>query len=745
MTQAHEVFSKAIPVWISGREWEANLSAGFAFDFLMQPGCETILRVTGSTLYRVFMNGRLIHYGPARAAHGFFRVDEVKLEGPPGKTRLTIEVAGYNCASYYTLNHKSFLCAEILCNGIVVAYTGHTVSARVTDERSGTSMRYSFQRAFTEIWRLNNAQDTVYDAGVDAVDVDWMFIPRGLPYPAFDRRISARPINCGYFVRDTGAPMKNFWYMKENGPPDAPFYELQQLRFAKTLDVPSAGDLSIEAGEYAVFKLPKNNNGFIASQIVAKTDSTLWFVFDEMMEDDIVNGLRMTCVNIVQYDLKASNSPYQTLSFESYGFQYIMCVVKSGGIAVNSLGLVEYGYPLCGNTVFECGDTDLEAIFRAAVETYRQNTMDVFMDCPTRERAGWLCDSYFTAQSAQFFSGCAHVERAFMENYTLPQRFPGIPQGMLPMCYPAEHPNGNFIPQWALWYIIELYDYFKRDSSDKPEKFRKVCYDLLGWMKRYLNADGLLEGLPGWNFIEWSKANEFVQDVSYPTNMLYKRALEYVGMIYRDDALIRQAEEIRGIIIDQSFNGHFFVDNALRDERGILNGTQNITEVCQYYAFFFEVAKDEDRFAALRDTVIHKLGPFRTLPGIAPANAFIGYYLRLSLLLKWRKYSQAIDECKLYFLKMAKATGTLWELDSAKASLNHGFASFAGVVLVKCITGVADINERERIITIDKEHCSSAAVSVRIGCGGRMLEIHRDTAHGTTTYEFPEGYSIQYL
>ena len=31
-----------------------------------------------------------------------------------------------------------------------------------------------------------------------------------------------------------------------------------------------------------------------------------------------------------------------------------------------------------------------------------------------------------------------------------------IPQGMLPMCYPSDHVNGNFIPNWAMWFVIEL-------------------------------------------------------------------------------------------------------------------------------------------------------------------------------------------------------------------------------------------------------------------------------------------------
>ena len=30
---------------------------------------------------------------------------------------------------------------------------------------------------------------------------------------------------------------------------------------------------------------------------------------------------------------------------------------------------------------------------------------------------------------------------------------------MLPMCYPADHYDGNFIPNWAMWFVLELEEY----------------------------------------------------------------------------------------------------------------------------------------------------------------------------------------------------------------------------------------------------------------------------------------------
>ena len=68
---------------------------------------------------------------------------------------------------------------------------------------------------------------------------------------------------------------------------------------------------------------------------------------------------------------------------------------------------------------------------------------------------------------------------------------------------------------------------------------------MLNCLDGYVNADGLLEGLPGWNFVEWSRCNDWVQDVSYPTNFLYSRVLKAVGEMYGDAALLARCAQVR--------------------------------------------------------------------------------------------------------------------------------------------------------------------------------------------------------
>ena len=154
------------------------------------------------------------------------------------------------------------------------------------------------------------------------------------------------------------------------------------------------------------------------------------------------------------------------------------------------------------------------------------------MDCPSRERAGWLCDSYFTGRVEFVLSGKSRIERNFIENYLLPAEFKDIDKGMLPMCYPADHRNHNYITNWAMWFVLELEEYLKRTGDRATiDRARTRIYELVAFFRPYLNEDGLLEKLPKWVFVEWSRANKLVQDVSYPSNMLYAEMLDVVARL----------------------------------------------------------------------------------------------------------------------------------------------------------------------------------------------------------------------
>ena len=182
-------FMSALPVWPEGRSTEMNVFVEFRAAFA-QPDRPTaaILRLTGATQYRIHVNGEFAGFGPARAGHGFYRLDEIDLTQwlRHDKNEVVIEVAGYNANSYSLLDQPSFLQAEVVLDGKVIAATGVSgFDARVRPDRIQKVQRYSFQRPFSEVWLVPGpAPQPVSCTIVEPKPL----APRRVPYSTFQVR-----------------------------------------------------------------------------------------------------------------------------------------------------------------------------------------------------------------------------------------------------------------------------------------------------------------------------------------------------------------------------------------------------------------------------------------------------------------------------------------------------------------------------------------------------------------------------
>lgn len=690
------MFKKASPVFLKDLSRTMNVSAVFTCEL---PACSApaVLRLTGAARYRAYLNGELLIYGPARAAHGYARVDCLPLDLAQGGV-LRIDVAGYNCRSFDGVMHESFVLAEVECDGRIIAATGHDFDSFINASRLRKVMRFSYQRHFSEVYR---GWDELEPCEQQPVPLNLSFLPRETPLPCMDilplgtwaargtftvgERVEA---DCRFI---SGVPEHSDGYVRSELEA-TPYDDYLSLEFQGELEPQAFAPCELNAGEYAMGDFGRVHTGFMRAGIDVLSDTELIIAYEDYCLNAYVptDRLRGQYIHMTTHYLAPGH--YELENFDPIDLRYMQFTVLSGCVRVVSASMRTFMHPQCARGLLNSGDAMLDEIYGAAVETYRQNALDVFMDCPTRERAGWLCDSYYTAQAEYAFTGDNAIERAFLRNFVQAGALDGLPKGMLPMCYPADVMNGEFIPQWAMWYVLELEGALKRSPSLDKEYFRKLCYDLLDMLKGCLNSDGLLERLPGWGFVEWSRCNQWTQDVNYPTNFLYSRVLKAVGNIYGDSALTAQGERVCAETVRQSFDGEFFTDNAVRGEDGVLRSTGNTSETGQYYALHFGGIDISDaRYAVLRHAFTDVFGPDHSAYAqlgrdIEPSNAFMGIYLRMETLLEYGMNERVLSEIKGFFGGMARLTGTLWEHAHVYGgSLNHGFASFAGVAILRAL------------------------------------------------------------
>ena len=692
-------------IWVNERpgfgDSPYNVTARFTGEFSWKEGDpEPVLRATGSSFYKVFVNGRFAFAGPARGPKGWYREDEVPL-GPwlrSGRNEVSFTVVGYNEPSYYLLDQPPFLRAEVVADGKTLWSTSRAQARGSYDRRRRRRVsRYSFQRPAGEAYDL--ASEWPMEVPVDVVELpDVKLLPRRAPMPefrltepmrtvwrgraAFDRTGRKPSDRCVTAVRNAATGYRGY---EEAELEVNLFDEMHRIGTLSSGPCDENGRLTLADGEQLCFALPYLDTGFIGiGGVTALRGGRLVAQFDEILVSNRLDVARSGCANIVIWDLpECGRTDLET--FEPYAFKYLVLTAVGGEVSFDAPRLREYVHPLDTESAAAVPPGRYENVLRAARRTFAQNAVDCFTDCPGRERAGWLCDSFWTARVAYALSGTTEMEYLVLENYALPERFDGIEEGMVPMCYPADHPDGNFIPNWAFWFVLELEEFARVRHGDPAlvEKLRPRVLKLMDWFAKHENSDGLLEKLPGWNFIEWSKANEFTYDVNYPANMTYAAVLEAVSRLYGGAAFAAKAARVREKVREQSWNGRFFRDHAVRED-GKLVVRDDVTETCQYYAFFFGTATRETHPELWR-TLREEFGPDRRAkglhPGVWPSNAFIGNYLRLELLRLAGLRDQVRREIGGYFDKMADLTGTLWEHDNTTASCCHGFASYVMLLL----------------------------------------------------------------
>lgn len=703
------IFVEAKPVWGSGLSEEKNITLGL-YKKVNIPKGKVVLKVATSGFYRVFINGKFSYYGPARCAHGFYRADEIVLDLQEDCCHIAIQVVNYFVNSFYQIKQKGFIQVELLAKNRVEAATGidgKNFELFILNERVRKIQRYSYQRTFSECynlsedfcsWHYGKFGDNISKIET-VVTEDKVIINRNIPLNTFpvaypDYKVGKGKVITGQkpdvyrkdrsLVNINNQDNDGLQGFFESELDEHLSDEVQEFAYSDfmTLEQQYNNISELDNNDFEILSFACEKTGFITADIESCCDTNLYFLFDEILTPcGDVDPLRMECCNVIKLNLKKGY--YNFISIEPVGVKYLKLICLKGKAVLKNIRITETICPIPVSNKYRSNDANINKILSAAEETFVQNSFDIFTDCPTRERAGWLCDSFFLGRAEYEFTGSNLIERNFLENYMLPDDFENIDDGMLPMCYPSDSKNQRFIPNWAMWFVLELYEYWQRTQDTE---FILLCkdriYKLLDWFRQFENSSGLLERLPGWVFIEWSKANKFVQDINYPSNMLYAKSLETIGILYKDATLIKKADKLRKLIAQRSYNGEFFEDNEVYID-GILQKCGNTTETCQYYAFFTGVATPE-LYPELWNTLVTKFGPSKEeslYPKVYPSNAFVGNFLRLELLKDNRLYRQLIDEIKKYFLYMAETTGTLWEHIDTHASCNHGFASYISYLI----------------------------------------------------------------
>ena len=687
-------------VWAEGQKNQMNRAFAFVLDLGKKQMGEICL--SAASCYKVIADGKLMGFGPNRTAHGYARAAVY----PFNAQYITVEVQSHFVPNFCWVKREPFF-ACVLKTESGKEHFAEDFNCFALSDRVQKVRRYSFQRGFCETYINEKDRTALYfckpQNAFPRVKTEKAELPHLLPSetlnPALSEIFAEKVIDSGYcktspeiavYVDRTetliGTVIEGF---QRGEWQDFSTDEISRITY---LSGAKSGDYAYETLDFS-----RIVTGIVEVEIIAGNAGEVFFAFDEILSGEklkTIKPFRGGTANVFKWTVKKAGV-YNLSAFEPYAFRYAN-VITSAGVKAN-VKVRAYENPEAGKMLFECDDKKIEQIMEAARHTFAHNAVDLLTDCPSRERAGWLSDSFFSSVAERVFTGDNKVERAFLQNYILADKS-GHPKGMIPRCYPADYyEEDGFIPNWSLWYILEIYKYFTQYGYDETvEKSRANVEGILNYFVDFENEFGVLEDLKGWIFVEWSAANnsDHINGINVPSNACYYASLFAAAKVYGIKGLKEKAEKVKDYLLKNAYVDGFFVDNLIRNEKGDIIPTENYTETCQYYMFFFKCA-DKHTHKELFDKMLNEYGKSdSSVSGgnpvkkqLTPSNMIYGVYMRLELLMREQKRVELLNECVRYFYDMTQKTGTLWENNTASASCDHGFASYVSRFIIYALFG----------------------------------------------------------
>lgn len=685
-------------IWAEGKLNEKNISLVFTLSLENKQKCE--MKIAGGSCFKVFADGKFIGFGPNRAAHGYARVINYQFEAK----NIAVEIVGYNIKSFWLIKQPPFFWCDLKTEE--KNYTHNDFTCRILTDRVQKVPKFSYQRCFSEVYSYNGSRG-------DYSSFPTTLTQSSVEYKELESYTENVNLNVLYpnFLREGRAYLdeeKPVWRDRqhENIGKEIDGFTIEEWEDQAIDDLSKTVFSNKGNGKYFLYDFGRAITGFIGFTIKVEKPSVVYIEFDEMLvpEENGNGGLkfyRNCCANSAKWTLKTAGE-YDLSTFEPYTVRFLrITIFNLDKTSVEKIEfkpyVIDYENPQSKRLKFSVADADVEKILEAARNTIAQNSADILTDCPSRERAGWLADSYFSSVAERAFTGYNKAEKAHLENYAYSDRT-GYPKGIIPMCYPADN-FGDYIPNWCMWYVYEIVKYAKTYGKDElVDKSYETVKGIVNYFDGKTNEFGLLENLEGWRFIEWSDANKWdrVCGVNVPSNFCWSACLTEAGKLFGEQKWVQAGEKAKKAVLELGYDGKFFVDNLVR-EGGQLVRTNHYTEVCQYYGFWFNIIDKKD-YPELYAELMNNLGLNRKegyLPEVGKPNAIFGIYMREDLWMREGERRKLYEECKGYFLQMAEKTGTLWENVSSNASLDHGFAAYVVKWIIYALTGY-DVEKDEQ-------------------------------------------------
>jgi len=669
--------------------------------------------ITADTLYRLWVNGRYVMYGPARSSVGKATIDPVDISRylKQGANTVLVDAFYGNIMFEALAQAPGFLCElEIEANGRSEVI-GTDASWEACEDKTWNrgAPKFSFQRGWVEDIDARLESSAKWQPAVVLGKVGmapWKAVEmRDVPLPESG---DVKPASVASMQRSDGPdqqPLAEKWVDRLNSEP---------LSIVDQADVNPAGVTAKGRGSVTLpgkgfsvtYDMGVAEVGFVGFEVTGNAGDVIELVWGERLRDKTLAprpNQGLSAVQSMRYVLKDGRQTF--MGFTAQLVRYLRVVNRSeGSVKLHKLWITRHCFGGRSTGDFQCSDEAINQIYAAARLTLKLNTLDTFMDCPSRERGGWFHDSYWSALAAYTMFGDVSVSRRMVRQGADSQDDPDRvgPPGTVAMVYPANIRDcPDMIPGQELFWSLQVgLDSRLTGETEFTKSMLPAVRRLFEGLATWRNAEGLLEipiGRPVWNFLDWADIKN--GPISVGTNTIYVACLDEAARLERltgDSAMAahydKTAKEVRDALNRWCGGDLYYPDVLERDEKGRLVPSKEASETIQYYIMWANVsseARTARMWQAMRDDFVptpnNKVQPIQ---GLSRAGLF-PYFERFQLAARFGDYPAFVRDVKAMYMPMVtSAPGTFWESPWADSSLCHCFGSTVAAQLTDEILGI---------------------------------------------------------
>jgi alpha-L-rhamnosidase len=475
------------------------------FELQDQPK-EFIINISADNRYRLFVNGKAVCFGPARAdlEHWSFETIDIAPFLKAGKNVIAATVwnfgdlkpwAQFSIKTAFLVQGNSGTEEIVNTNKSWKvfkdkAYSPAPASSKETsgqfvvvgpcDKVDASLYPWNWETIGYDdkSWVAPRTLDAAHPHGV-GTDINWELTPRSIPLmEQKEQFFSVIRRTYGGRVPDGFLSGKTKWTVPANS-------KITVLIDQANLTT-GYPELSVSKGKGSSIKLTYSESLFDSKGVKGNRNE--------------IEG--KTILGYSDYFIPDGNNErlFRPLWFRTWRYLQLDIETKDEPLQMNSLKSEFAAYPLKENAVFESDNPGLKNIWNVGWRTARLCANETYFDCPYYEQLQYVGDTRIQSLISLYVSGDDRLVRNALTDLNESIFFEGLTRSR----YPSANPQ--IIPPFSLYWVDMVNDYWTlRDDPAFIRNFLPGIDGVLGWFSRRIDpATGLLGKVEYWNFVDWA-------------------------------------------------------------------------------------------------------------------------------------------------------------------------------------------------------------------------------------------------